>query len=1281
MGRLTHTVSGSIATVRSPAVAPIESLKVHFSPIQEGTGDPSPSNIRPITGWTGVNTTKVRNIWDGRYEAGYINDSGIDSDTYFTSKRNIGYIPVLGGSKIIFKYKKTENVQVSNIRFYEYNSNKEFLGNKWAAPDTEYMLRSATSFIRFYMDANYAPTYDGKDLIIYIKEEVETIPVTFPAVGKNLFNKDAEPYQTGKYINDVSSGVPQYSNNAGYNVYRIPIKPATAYTFGPIKSGSSGSGPIWATMNANGITTRYAFNAGGSEGKYHTFTSYSSDAYLVLSVAVTNDYGYKCDDILQVEEGSSATEYEAFNNTIYGGYVDLATGEVVAKYLSIIFNGSENWVLHGLGTASDFAMRYRFDKPVFKTDASYYLTSNYLKCIRPADTWGNFDNWISTNDGQSFITGIKSITTAEAWKEYLSEHNLHLVYLTRTPVTIATLTPQELATFKGYTSIWSNAGDVDVTYQVIESSEMTKERQKIFAGNTPSIHTASGSVANFEMEPGLNRNLKSCKVGFLPVQEGSGDPFPPINQNGSIVVVDNLHNESELSSFKIHFSPIQAGTGDPSPTNVRPITGWTGVTGYKGGKNLYSAGDQTFERFKKVSLGRTFSPGTYTLSLEATSTDTDDSKCDVYLFYGETSSGKSKGFSRDTRDSWTFTIDVVFDSLWMYAAQTWLASEGDTATFSNIQLEIGSTATSYEPYSAPTSYPVSWESQGTVYGGYVDLVSGDAVATMLYKKHRVGDSHVDATYENTKRIDVLLDSDCLSKANGTTSNTVSSYFTYAYNNLDNPHFYLTDPNRIRCFVPIDIDDNTEIEFACTLLNPVAFTTLTPTQIALATGKSSYWSNANSVTVGTAGNVRPIKGWGKLNICSSKQNIFDPNELTTININGSDRNAVAYTSPGTYKLKAYGSSTEAYLSGIVKNYDGTWSSVYYVVGNTYAQNMSITIVNGQTLYVYDMQNSPKKTSISRFVSWQFQVSLGDSFLDSYESYSGSKYFIEFPVKGKNLCPPLIKGKGVYISTGDEFSADNVAVSDYIPVNFADNQNYYLSGLLYSYQSFVAAYNINKQYLGRCGGAQRSTLSITDSIFTVSTTQKTGDIAFLRVEQYNITNMADIDDAKIQLEVGSSATAYEPYDNSIFGGYVNLVTGEVWKTHQFVENSTKVNTMFNGQSIGYWHTTAGELGVTNISGLNNGLKCERLTVTSNTTENDTLEVMSFYENGIIRWKEKWGMSLTDYRKYLADHPLRFVYELATPQLVTTLTPTQIQALKGTNNILSDANGAIEVKYWSH
>lgn len=54
MGNVTAKENGVMASFISPYVKNITSLKVNFSPIQEGSGDPSPTNIRPISGWNSI---------------------------------------------------------------------------------------------------------------------------------------------------------------------------------------------------------------------------------------------------------------------------------------------------------------------------------------------------------------------------------------------------------------------------------------------------------------------------------------------------------------------------------------------------------------------------------------------------------------------------------------------------------------------------------------------------------------------------------------------------------------------------------------------------------------------------------------------------------------------------------------------------------------------------------------------------------------------------------------------------------------------------------------------------------------------------------------------------------------------------------------------------------------------------------------------------------------------------------------------------------------------------
>ena len=49
------SASGSLAEFTARKALPLTSLTVDIDPVQAGSGDPSPDNVRPITGWTGAN--------------------------------------------------------------------------------------------------------------------------------------------------------------------------------------------------------------------------------------------------------------------------------------------------------------------------------------------------------------------------------------------------------------------------------------------------------------------------------------------------------------------------------------------------------------------------------------------------------------------------------------------------------------------------------------------------------------------------------------------------------------------------------------------------------------------------------------------------------------------------------------------------------------------------------------------------------------------------------------------------------------------------------------------------------------------------------------------------------------------------------------------------------------------------------------------------------------------------------------------------------------------------
>lgn len=53
------SASGAVVSFSDGADLPLKSLLVDIEPVQSGTGDPSPTNIKPISGWSAVNVTRT----------------------------------------------------------------------------------------------------------------------------------------------------------------------------------------------------------------------------------------------------------------------------------------------------------------------------------------------------------------------------------------------------------------------------------------------------------------------------------------------------------------------------------------------------------------------------------------------------------------------------------------------------------------------------------------------------------------------------------------------------------------------------------------------------------------------------------------------------------------------------------------------------------------------------------------------------------------------------------------------------------------------------------------------------------------------------------------------------------------------------------------------------------------------------------------------------------------------------------------------------------------------
>ena len=212
--------------------------------------------------------------------------------------------------------------------------------------------------------------------------------------------------------------------------------------------------------------------------------------------------------------------------------------------------------------------------------------------------------------------------------------------------------------------------------------------------------------------------------------------------SGSIVSVYPDKTVPNVYGLTVYIEPVQAGSGDPSPDNVRPITGWTGAKVTRTGKNLI---------YPKYS-GRTNNGVTYTVNengtISASGTATGGSyaapnltnepdkmillHAGTYYLSGGKSANKviylggryvdgtvfSASYDRGTGAKYVFTKDV-----YVYP-QINIVNGTETDDTFYIQLELGSTATSYELYQGET-YDITFPTEaGTVYGGTDDVVGG-----------------------------------------------------------------------------------------------------------------------------------------------------------------------------------------------------------------------------------------------------------------------------------------------------------------------------------------------------------------------------------------------------------------------------------------------------------------------------------------------------------------------------------------------------------------------------
>lgn len=869
-------------------------------------------------------------------------------------------------------------------------------------------------------------------------------------------------------------------------------------------------------------------------------------------------------------------------------------------------------------------------------------------------------------------------------------------------------------------------------------------------------------------------------------------------------------NKAPIKHLRVYFSPKQAGSGDPSPENVREIDGWNGIILEQTGKNLFNYKNANIINKKNRQNDgseKIDSTGSYTGTFFPIAPNQN------YIISQLYSTQSNSYYLSDINKNW-----ISKSSYW----KTNINTTQQTQTFTTlnnayyfqlqsgdltrvdwtpVQVELGVIATEYEPYQGHT-YNLDWSNDiGTVYGGYVDLVTGELVEQWTYPLE-LGEPYLYASQLCFRAFppNSLLPNasdpslydwqfDCLPKSkNATNGFGFNARNAFAMANNSALHNAGLEPAMIEI-------DGTNIlnpwwtewyssltsppKIICTLSTPITHQ-LTPTQLQTLVGHNNIWSNADRVEVEydlaesndelyrrrniilqgaphletatgnianfktdlaaplkeckvnflpvqtgsgdpSPNNVREIIGRNTINIKQNAGNLMNPIiSASTQNETNTPVN-VTVNSNGTITV-AGRDGTSWQKRGKIDLPAGTYR-LYSDFGNDYLSRYEINDVANEINWKGYKTLTLDEPSYLRFkpaMGTEYPVTGWLQLLYDNNDYDPQPYIenntlITFPILGKNLLDitrtskinPGVSASTITIQDGT-IAIDAVSGSARSHVMFeqifpagtytiqAQNSGAVGKGVLLSTTEFDGS-SYNSYY-----DAYRKAISSSDNTLTFTLTAPSQ----IGLVLPNITNESGNPGTlyNIQLESGSTATAYEPYNNTIYGGYVDLIAGKLIATYYYftVDENCNMYTYgaetYNGayacnRCIGLpYNSSISHLSQQDVK-LLYGDKINCHTTTYNWHDPDshiwqacinaeTQLHISFANNvtGVDMTTDTYAQSVNKIKNWLMDNNLHFAIPLKTP-IEYPLTPQTFKTLKGVNNIWSDVNGPIEVQYWTH
>ena len=405
--------------------------------------------------------------------------------------------------------------------------------------------------------------------------------------------------------------------------------------------------------------------------------------------------------------------------------------------------------------------------------------------------------------------------------------------------------------------------DVD-PFTTPESGYMHLMNSEIAAGVTITLRDSEENV--------IGSSFSMASVTNRIIELGS-------DRAGKAVSKIGVYKNSATSDVNLTFSPMILATNTATTTfipnkNICPITGWTGAKIIGTGKNLcqneaqsktengvtftvnadksfsvYSTGATGQGRLQLISEPLHLPAGDYTISQGRNST------LNLYLetkVYRASTGTYSYIRPNNGYASKVFTLSDGDYLVGIY----YTVGSGETPNFTIYpQIELGSTATDYEPFG--NVYSITFPNEaGTVYGGTLDVTSGKLTVTKKFVEYNGTENW---TKSSSTAVDRYLYSygDSAFVVNDTTAIQSNMYKPVGYGVSTLYGFYVDNNNGNRIavnFAPAGTTSKTDfqsflsnnhLQVVGTLQTPIEYT-LTPTEVKTLLALNNIWADTGDV---------------------------------------------------------------------------------------------------------------------------------------------------------------------------------------------------------------------------------------------------------------------------------------------------------------------------------------------------------------------------------------------------------------------------------------------------